>query len=69
MSSGKINFGKVVMDKDIGGRGSGKLLSPLDLTRKVVKTLGLATDFGGFALFSGQFRPIWWYVDRDRRSG
>ena len=57
------------MDKHISGRGSRKLLSPLDLSRKVVKTLSLAADFGCFALFSWQFRPIWRYVARDRRPG
>ena len=57
------------MDKDIGGRGSCKLLFLLDLRRKVVKILSLAADFGYSALFSGQLRPIWRYAGRDRRPG
>ena len=57
------------MDKDIGGRGSCKLLFLLDLRRKVVKILSLAADFGCSALFSGRLRPIWRYVGRDRRAG
>ena len=57
------------MNKDIGGRGSRKLLFPLDLRCKVVKTLSLAADFGCSALFSGQLRPISRYVCRDRRPG
>ena len=57
------------MNKDIGGRGSRKLLFLLDLSRKVFKTLSLGADFGCFALFSGQLRPIWRYVGRDRRPG
>ena len=69
MSSGKINSGKVLMDKDIGGRGSRKLLFLLDLSRKVVKTLNLAANFERSAPFSGQIRPIWRYVGRDRRAG
>ena len=69
LSSGKINSGKVLINKDIGGRGSRKLLFPLDLSRKVVKTLSLAADVGCFALFSGQLRPIWRYAGRDRRPG
>ena len=68
-SSRKINSGKVLIDKDIGGRGSGKLLFLLDLSRKVVKTLVLAADFGCSAPFSGQLRLILRYVGRDRRVG
>jgi hypothetical protein len=55
------------MDKDISGRGSRKLLSSLKLSRKVVKTLRLGATFAGFAPSSGQLRPIWRYVDRDKR--
>jgi hypothetical protein len=69
MSSRKINSGKVLIDKDIGGRGSRKLLFLLDLSRKVVKILSLAADFECSALFLGQLRPIWRYVGRDRRPG
>ena len=57
------------MNKDIGGRGSRKLLFPLDLRCKVVKTLSLAADFRSSALFSGQLSPIWRYVGRDKRPG
>ena len=57
------------MDIDIGGRGSRKLLFPLDLSRKVVKTLSLAANFECSALFSGQLCLIWRYVGRDRRPG
>ena len=69
LSSGKINSGKVLINKDIGGRGSRKLLFLLDLSRKVVKILSLAADFERSALFSGQLCPIWRYVARDRRPG
>ena len=57
------------MNKDIGGRGSRKLLFLLDLSRKVVKILSLAADFERSALFSGQLRPMLRYVGRDRRPG
>ena len=57
------------MDKDISGRGSRKLLSPLDLSRKVVKTLSLAAGFECSALYSGQLRLMLRYVGRDRRPG
>jgi len=68
-SSGKINSGKVLINKDIGGRGSRKLLFSLDLRCKVVKILSLAADFRSSALFSGQLSPIWRYVGRDTRPG
>jgi len=57
----------VLIDKNIGGRGSCKLLVLLGLSRKVVKTLSLAANFGCFALLSGQLCPTWRYVGRDRR--
>jgi len=58
MSSRKNKLGKVLMEKDIGGRGSRKLLFLLDLIRKVVKILGLAADFGVLHYFRGNSVPF-----------
>ena len=46
------------MDKDIGGRGSRKLLFLLDLRRKVAKTLSLGRILGVLHYFRGNSVPF-----------
>ena len=54
----KNKFPKVLRNKEIVRRGSCKLLFPLDLSRKVVKTFDLAADLGVLHHFRGNSVPF-----------